>query len=399
MATTCPTSIERASRYLDRCPAAISGQGGHNATFRVACALVHGFGLDASPALNALSQWNARCVPPWSESELRHKITSAMATASRKPRGWLLGHNGRLAAPLERSSLPLTRSAPPPRRKVAYSGHALACLARRLPGADYSYFKSRSPLCPETQTPASFLHRLYYPGEQVLVFVNMKSQGQCLCEFDDEPTYDAGLLDHLVHGCKKGVWFLCNPVDGLYHPNPRLNGKRSRRSEESVTSWRFLVIESDKADALPWLAFLAQVPLPISAVYTSGRKSIHALVRLDGSSKADWDARAAKLKPILTLLGADPGAITAVRLTRLPGCYRGEDGPPAPAQAPARKRLDEPLEFDANGAPILVPEMAPPAPLPWTGGKLQELLYLDPAPDGSPICARPIRPVSVLQEV
>jgi len=88
-----------------------------------------------------------------------------------------------------------------------------------------------------------------------------------------------------------------------------------------VTAWRYLLLESDKAEARPWLAALVQMPLRIAAIYTSGRRSIHALVRVDATSKADWDAKARQLKAGLEILGADPSAMTAVRLTRLPGCY------------------------------------------------------------------------------
>jgi hypothetical protein len=56
-----------------------------------------------------------------------------------------------------------------------------------------------------------------------------------------------------------------------------------------------------------------------------------------------------------------------------------------------RKRLvDEPLEFDAAGNPIWTPKPEPPPPPnPWTGGKLQELFYLNPEPDMTPICQKP----------
>jgi hypothetical protein len=73
-----------------------------------------------------------------------------------------------------------------------------------------------------------------------------------------------------------------------------------------------------------WLAALAQLPLKIAAIYTSGGKSIHALVRLDASTKAEWDAVRDKIKPILVPLGADPAAMTAVRLSRLPQTLRGK---------------------------------------------------------------------------
>ena len=58
---------------------------------------------------------------------------------------------------------------------------------------------------------------------------------------------------------------------------------------------------------------------------------------------------------------------------------------------PPRRWIDEPLRFDQNGDPILIPDIVQPPPMPWKGGKLQELLYLDPLPDGQPIINKPTR--------
>jgi putative DNA primase/helicase len=71
--------IERARKYLDAIPGAVSGSGGHNQTFHVACVLVLGFGLTKAEALGLLSEYNQKCEPPWSEAELQHKIESADA--------------------------------------------------------------------------------------------------------------------------------------------------------------------------------------------------------------------------------------------------------------------------------------------------------------------------------
>jgi hypothetical protein len=98
------------------------------------------------------------------------------------------------------------------------------------------------------------------------------------------------------------------------------------------------------------------MPPPISAIYSSGGNSIHALVRLDAQSKAHWDAEAADLKPALVTLGADRKAISAVRLTRLPLC----------------QRLGK---FDARGNYVSFPEP-----------RMQLLIYLNGTPDGTPIC-------------
>lgn len=89
-----PDTRERARRYLVSCDAAISGQGGHAATIHAAHALVVGFGLDADTALGLLmSDFNPRCVPPWTEKELRHKVESARANPQR-PLGYLLAADG-----------------------------------------------------------------------------------------------------------------------------------------------------------------------------------------------------------------------------------------------------------------------------------------------------------------
>lgn len=69
--------IERARRYLDRVPGAVSGENGHNQTFKAACILIHGFNMGRAEAFVLLSEWNKRCEPPWSEKELRHKIDSS----------------------------------------------------------------------------------------------------------------------------------------------------------------------------------------------------------------------------------------------------------------------------------------------------------------------------------
>jgi hypothetical protein len=102
-----------------------------------------------------------------------------------------------------------------------------------------------------------------------------------------------------------------------------MDGKSSRRSEEAVTAWRYAVLESDKAEPEDWLRCLVQLPLRIACICESGGRSIHALVRIDADSKRDWDTKIALVKPALVTLGADPGALTAMRLTRLPQSMRG----------------------------------------------------------------------------
>ena len=213
------------------------------------------------------------------------------------------------------------RTAPAP--KPQFCAAKLERIAGKLDGIDPQWLATRSAKTPWNRTPASFLHELYAPGERVVVFDVFESQGQALWTCT-APPFDARALDGFRTGKPQGVWFLCNPVSGKKAIND--HGNLSRRSWQNVTAWRYLVIESDKANPDHWLAALVQMPLPISAIYTSGGKSIHALVRMDAESKADWDSQAAKIKPALVTLGADEKAISAVRLTRLPGCERVEKG-------------------------------------------------------------------------
>jgi KaiC/GvpD/RAD55 family RecA-like ATPase len=70
--------IDRARKYIAKMSPAVSGQGGHNAAFHVACVLILGFGLARDTALALLREWNEVCQPPWSERELLHKIDSAL---------------------------------------------------------------------------------------------------------------------------------------------------------------------------------------------------------------------------------------------------------------------------------------------------------------------------------
>lgn len=88
--------LKRAAAYLDRLPPAIAGQGGHAATFDAALKIIAGFDLAEDEALALLlERFNPRCEPPWSEGDLRHKVTDAAAHA--KSRGRLLdeSHNRR----------------------------------------------------------------------------------------------------------------------------------------------------------------------------------------------------------------------------------------------------------------------------------------------------------------
>jgi hypothetical protein len=63
--------------YLARCPPAVSDNGGHIQTLKVATQLVIGFALGVDGAMPYLREYNKKCEPPWSEKELLHKAQEA----------------------------------------------------------------------------------------------------------------------------------------------------------------------------------------------------------------------------------------------------------------------------------------------------------------------------------
>ncbi len=181
----------------------------------------------------------------------------------------------------------------------------------------------------------TFLEALYSAGEKVLIFTKFTSQGDYGYHVGGSGWRlgrDRGVKpvkSDLPLGGPEGVWFLCNPVSGEWKINSDAVGfdgqaKWGRRHGACVTAWRYLVLENDVAPMAEWLRLLVQLPLQIVAIYTSGGRSVHALVRVDAASKAEWDTQRDMMVQLLAPLGADPAAMTAVRLTRLPGCLRGE---------------------------------------------------------------------------
>lgn len=81
---------DRARKYLAKMPEAVSGQHGHDALFAAALAVRVGFDLDEQTATRLLLEgYNPRCQPPWSESEIAHKVADAGRNGANLPRGYL----------------------------------------------------------------------------------------------------------------------------------------------------------------------------------------------------------------------------------------------------------------------------------------------------------------------
>jgi hypothetical protein len=239
--------------------------------------------------------------------------------------------------------------------KAKFDPAALDQLANKLPEFTESDLTDRSPLPPDMCTAAIFLQQLFQPGEKVALFADMASRCDLLWSHPgNSSTFDENELACLQNPeSGKGVWFLANPVLGEAVAVERLKTDANPlgltfRAEENLTTFRYLVLESDTADSDKWLKALVQMPLPISSVVTSGGRSIHALVRIDAPIARSWKDTRSRIAPALVTLGADLGAMTTVRLTRLPFCFRREKN------------------------------------------EMQRLLFLNPEPTSTPICQLPV---------
>jgi len=245
------------------------------------------------------------------------KITQQLGRAYRHVQGaqWVREFGFASSAPL------------PARPPIAFDPKRAELFANQASRTiDEAWLKTNSPVPVEGMTPGRYLSAITHPGEKILIFTDYRSQGQTLFlnSATDSTTEDDRLEAALISGNQCGVWFLSNPVDGESHFNPR-TGATSYRSEEAVTSFRHAVLESDCQPVHQWLRILVQLPLPIVSIVSSANKSVHALVRIAADSKSDWDNRVrGELLNGLVPMGADPGALTAIRLTRLPCCRREE---------------------------------------------------------------------------
>lgn len=117
--------------------------------------------------------------------------------------------------------------------------------------------------------------------------------------------------------------FCINPLTG------EPNAAHSFRSDDCVSEYRYVLLESDKLPLAQQVALMKGLKLPIVSMTYSGGKSIHALVRTDelgfGSikDKSDWDQKIKLgLYSQIIPLGFDRANSNPSRFSRLPGIWR-----------------------------------------------------------------------------
>ena len=111
-----------------------------------------------------------------------------------------------------------------------------------------------------------------------------------------------------------GAWIRFNPLDG--------DGVRN----SNVTEYRYALVESDDLDIEKQNSIIRELELPVAVLMYSGGKSVHAIVRIDAADYKEYQKRVEYLYDVCGKNGlkVDTQNKNPSRLSRLPGCQRGD---------------------------------------------------------------------------
>lgn len=110
-----------------------------------------------------------------------------------------------------------------------------------------------------------------------------------------------------------GAWIRFNPLDGTGVKN------------ENVTDFRYALVESDDMEIDQQNAIIRELELPTACLVHSGKKSLHAIVRIDAGSYEEYRKRVDYLYNVCRKNGLkiDSQNRNPSRLSRMPGVMRG----------------------------------------------------------------------------
>lgn len=109
-----------------------------------------------------------------------------------------------------------------------------------------------------------------------------------------------------------GAWIRFNPLDGKDCKN------------ENVTDFRYALVESDDMELDKQNALIRELELPVAALVFSGKKSLHAIVRIEAADLREYKKRVEYLYSICKKNGLklDTQNKNPSRLSRMPGVTR-----------------------------------------------------------------------------
>ena len=178
-----------------------------------------------------------------------------------------------------------------------------------------------------TEQIITYLETLFEPDENVgYVTESWEHDGKFL---PSKGCYDrtAGQLIKELYQCngdigsvlgdynsEVGAWIRFNPLDGKGVKN------------ENVTEFRYALVESDTMDISAQKAIITELELPVAALVYSGKKSLHAIVKIDASTYEEYKKRVDYLYNVCNKNGLklDIQNRNPSRLSRMPGVMRND---------------------------------------------------------------------------
>lgn len=112
-----------------------------------------------------------------------------------------------------------------------------------------------------------------------------------------------------------GAWIRFNPLDGQGVKNA------------NVTDFRYALVESDSMPIDKQNAIIRELELPVACLVHSGKKSLHAIVKVDAGDYPEYRKRVDYLYDICKKNGLDIDSQNRnpSRLSRMPGIIRGDN--------------------------------------------------------------------------
>ncbi len=85
--------VERCRLYVDKVPPCIAGKHGDDQLFKAACVIFWDFALDEADGMPLFQEYNARCLPPWSQYRLTYKMNESLTFPHKESRGFKIDEN------------------------------------------------------------------------------------------------------------------------------------------------------------------------------------------------------------------------------------------------------------------------------------------------------------------
>tara|TARA_S200002703_G_scaffold132699_2_gene120610 strand:+ start:11645 stop:13999 length:2355 start_codon:yes stop_codon:yes gene_type:complete len=326
------TRTERAIAYCHAAGGAISGDQGHNHTLGVATAILRKIGIDSPDELMTilLEAHNPQCDPPWSEKELRHKVDEAFKLCA--------GQIGSEAGKAMRPGSVFDDG------KVYNLKTSESELPEKHKGIRFKYRDIKYQPYPvdetggydDLQTPSNgalwIMSNAFRPEEYVRVATAFFNDAGRECPSGGGVVKTAKEWIALLSKYR-GVW---NKPGGMFAKQEDEIGPegppgvyiginpygQASTKDANISSYRHALLEFDDLDKRKQWDIIHQSNLPIACIIDSGKRSLHAWVKIDAQNRQEYDERVAVVYEYFSEYSPDRANKNPGRLSRAPEALR-----------------------------------------------------------------------------